>query len=158
MFDVRRSTALIDRLEPNGVPSTTVRRRVASARWHVPRTKRRRAESERARKRCAPAHDVRRSCACSGGSRAPTPHRSHAAGGQALDVRIEARNDAGVEIVLLLVCAEPEHAVLAAAEKVAADLIIAGTEGRRNLARVFIGSVAAGVVRAAGVPVMTVHA
>lgn len=73
-------------------------------------------------------------------------------------MRIEARNDAGVEIVLLLVCAEPEHAVLAAAEKVAADLIIAGTEGRRNLARVFIGSVAAGVVRAAGVPVMTVHA
>ena len=74
-----------------------------------------------------------------------------------LDARIAERSAAGVEIVPLLVRAEPEEGVLDAAEKVAADLIVMGTEGRRGVARAFLGSLATGVARAASVPVMTVR-
>ena len=52
---------------------------------------------------------------------------------------------------------DPRDAILAAAEDVAADLIVMGTHGRRGIARFVIGSVAENVVRRAPCPVLTVR-
>jgi nucleotide-binding universal stress UspA family protein len=58
----------------------------------------------------------------------------------------------------LLSCGSPWSEILAAAERVHADLIVTGTHGRRALSRALLGSVAEKVVRMATVPVLTVHA
>lgn len=47
--------------------------------------------------------------------------------------------------------------ILAARDELDADVIVIGTHGRTGLAHVFLGSVAEHVVRAAPVPVLTVH-
>jgi nucleotide-binding universal stress UspA family protein len=47
--------------------------------------------------------------------------------------------------------------VIAAVEKLKADLVIVGSHGRRGLSRVFLGSVAEKIVRGSPVPVLTVH-
>jgi nucleotide-binding universal stress UspA family protein len=47
--------------------------------------------------------------------------------------------------------------ILAARDACGADLIVLGTHGRTGLTHVFLGSVAEHVVRAAPVPVLTVH-
>ena len=52
---------------------------------------------------------------------------------------------------------DPAEVILAAAGEIAPLMIVMGTHGRRGLGRVFLGSVAAQVVRASPVPVMTVR-
>jgi len=49
------------------------------------------------------------------------------------------------------------EAIAGDAEAWAADLIVIGTHGRRGLSRLFIGSVAEGVARAASIPVLLVR-
>lgn len=53
--------------------------------------------------------------------------------------------------------ADPRDAVLSAAKKVGADLIVMGTHGRRGIARALIGSVAENVVRTSSIPVLTLR-
>jgi nucleotide-binding universal stress UspA family protein len=48
--------------------------------------------------------------------------------------------------------------ILKAAKDTGADLIVLGTHGRQGLSRLFIGSVAEGVLRRADVPVLVVRA
>ena len=50
-----------------------------------------------------------------------------------------------------------EPALIAAAREVSADLIVLGSHGRRGLRRLFLGSVAEGVVQTAPVPVLVVR-
>lgn len=52
---------------------------------------------------------------------------------------------------------KPEPAILAAAARHQADLIVLGTHGRGGLEHLFLGSVAARVVRKAHCPVMTIR-
>jgi nucleotide-binding universal stress UspA family protein len=47
--------------------------------------------------------------------------------------------------------------VIAAVEKLKADLVVMGTHGRKGLSRVFLGSVAEKIVRGCPVPVLTVR-
>ncbi|MDH5297580.1 MAG: universal stress protein [Desulfobulbaceae bacterium] len=47
--------------------------------------------------------------------------------------------------------------ILGYADKQGCDLIVIGTHGRKGVARIFFGSVAEGVVRRAGCPVLTLH-
>jgi nucleotide-binding universal stress UspA family protein len=53
--------------------------------------------------------------------------------------------------------ADPREAVLSAAKKVNADMIIMGTHGRRGIARALIGSVTESLVRTSPIPVLTIH-
>jgi nucleotide-binding universal stress UspA family protein len=53
---------------------------------------------------------------------------------------------------------DPAHEILAHADETSCSLIVVGTHGRRNLARVLLGSVAETVVRSSPVPVLTVRA
>jgi nucleotide-binding universal stress UspA family protein len=57
-----------------------------------------------------------------------------------------------------LVEGEPVEQILRLAEEVQADLIVMGTHGRGGLSRVFMGSVAEGVLRQANCPVLTYRA
>lgn len=63
-----------------------------------------------------------------------------------------------VEVISLLEHADAREAVLDAAQKEHADLIVMGTHGRRGVRRALLGSVAEAVVRASPVPVVTLHA
>jgi nucleotide-binding universal stress UspA family protein len=51
----------------------------------------------------------------------------------------------------------PSEAILAAATKIGADLIVMGTRGLSGFKHVMLGSVAERIVRLAPCPVMTVH-
>ena len=62
-----------------------------------------------------------------------------------------------VRVTTILEQADPREAVLTAAEKVGADLIVMATHGRRGIARILIGSTTEAVVRTSSVPVLTVH-
>lgn len=55
-----------------------------------------------------------------------------------------------------LVRGRPAHAILHAAERLGADMIVVGTHGRSGLAGLLIGSVAEKVVRHANCPVVCV--
>jgi nucleotide-binding universal stress UspA family protein len=59
------------------------------------------------------------------------------------------------ESVLARGAAGPE--VIAAVEKLQADLVVVGTHGRKGLNRVLLGSVAEKIVRGCPVPVLTVR-
>lgn len=63
----------------------------------------------------------------------------------------------GVEVDLEVVEGTPVDAILGAAERLGAGMIVMGTHGRRGLQRVFLGSVAEAVLRRADVPVVTVR-
>jgi len=52
----------------------------------------------------------------------------------------------------------PSEAIIAAAKKIGADLIVMGTRGLSGFKHVILGSVAERTVRLAPCPVMTVHA
>lgn len=58
----------------------------------------------------------------------------------------------------LLVHGLPWRTIIEAIQEHEFDLVVMGTHGRRGLERVFLGSVAEKVVRAAPVPVLTVQA
>ena len=64
----------------------------------------------------------------------------------------------GVAARALVLRGFPEEALVDAARKHGADLIVLGTHGRRGAERFFLGSVAARVASTAGCPVMTVRA
>lgn len=87
-----------------------------------------------------------------------------ARGGQALLERLAARvREAGLEVDTRLVeittpGQRPAEAVVKEAEAWPADLIVAGTHGRRGLSHFLLGSVAEGIVRLATRPVLLVRA
>jgi nucleotide-binding universal stress UspA family protein len=61
----------------------------------------------------------------------------------------------GVEAEALLVPGFPGDAIVEAARQRRADLVVMGTHGRRGVARLVLGSVAASVLASAPCPVMT---
>jgi nucleotide-binding universal stress UspA family protein len=56
-----------------------------------------------------------------------------------------------------VIIGQPDDALIAAAEHQAADLIVVGSHGRHGLERLFLGSVAEGVVRKSPIPVLVVR-
>ncbi len=52
---------------------------------------------------------------------------------------------------------DPRDAVIGAAKKLGASLIVVGTHGRRGIRRALIGSIAEGIVRLAPCPVLVVR-
>ncbi|MFZ0890421.1 MAG: universal stress protein [Candidatus Binataceae bacterium] len=64
---------------------------------------------------------------------------------------------AGVKYELLTRIGEPAATILKTARKLATDVIVMATHGRRGFSRVFLGSVAEMVVREAPCPVLTVR-
>jgi nucleotide-binding universal stress UspA family protein len=66
--------------------------------------------------------------------------------------------DAGLDVVSTSCEGDAVDQILKTAKERNADLIVLGTHGRKGLARLFIGSVAEGVLRRADVPVLVVRA
>jgi nucleotide-binding universal stress UspA family protein len=62
-----------------------------------------------------------------------------------------------VEAQALLLTGFADEAIIEAAKKQGADLIVMGTNGRRGAARLFLGSVASRVISTAPCPVLTVR-
>lgn len=75
----------------------------------------------------------------------------------ALDAEAKELRDAGVTVECDLVQDHPVAAVLAAAKRHDASLIVAGTRGRTGWRRALLGSTAARLVRESPRPVLTVH-
>lgn len=75
---------------------------------------------------------------------------------QGVDKRIAKAAAEGVRAAGSVVCDSPTRAILDAAAKTHADLIVMGTHGRTGIKHVLLGSVAERVVRLAPCPVMTV--
>jgi universal stress protein A len=75
-----------------------------------------------------------------------------------LDQRVKKATAGGIKAQAHLTCDTPARAILDAAAKVNADLIVMGTHGRTGMKHVLLGSVAERVVRLATCPVMTVKA
>jgi nucleotide-binding universal stress UspA family protein len=63
----------------------------------------------------------------------------------------------GVRARALLLKGAPHEAIVRAARKHRADIVVVGTHGRTGVARFFVGSVAARVVATAPCPVLTVR-
>jgi nucleotide-binding universal stress UspA family protein len=77
--------------------------------------------------------------------------------GEAIEKRRQSAAEVDIEPVLEQGDV-PSAAVLAAAERLGADLVVVGTHGRRGFQHALLGSVAESLVRASPVPVLTVHA
>jgi nucleotide-binding universal stress UspA family protein len=75
-----------------------------------------------------------------------------------LEQRVKKVNAAGLEGQGHVTVDTPARALLDAAAKVGADLIVMGTHGRTGMKHVLLGSVAERAVRLATCPVMTVKA
>ena len=75
----------------------------------------------------------------------------------ALDETIARTKSAPVDLTSMLEASDPRSAILSAAERAHADLIVIGTHGRRGFSRALLGSVAEHVVRNSERPVLTVH-
>jgi nucleotide-binding universal stress UspA family protein len=75
-----------------------------------------------------------------------------------LDDAERACSDAGVVATGSLAEGDAVDEILRTATEMHADLIAIGTHGRKGLSRLFIGSVAEGVLRRADVPVLVVRA
>jgi nucleotide-binding universal stress UspA family protein len=69
----------------------------------------------------------------------------------------EAKRVDGVKVTTELLDGITDEAVLAAAAKAKADLIVIGTHGRRGVSHLLLGSVAERVVRQSPIPVLTVR-
>jgi nucleotide-binding universal stress UspA family protein len=69
--------------------------------------------------------------------------------------RLRAKNG---ELPTIVVPGVAWQGIVEAAQEHGCDLLVIGTHGRRGIPRLFLGSVAEKVVRAAPVPVLTVHA
>jgi nucleotide-binding universal stress UspA family protein len=83
--------------------------------------------------------------------------RAHA--GQEMDRLVTQAVDAGVRATTAIVDGGiPAREIVRGAEEAKADLLVLGTHGRTGVARLFLGSVAAGVVATASCPVLTVRA
>ena len=70
---------------------------------------------------------------------------------------VEHARKEGVEARALILTGFADEAIIEAAKREGADLIVMGTHGRRGAARLFLGSVAARVISTAPCPVMTVR-
>lgn len=70
---------------------------------------------------------------------------------------IAAQKLAGVEHESIVYTGDVAASILQAVDKFNPDLLVMATHGRTGLARLFLGSVAEGVVRKASCPVLTVH-
>jgi nucleotide-binding universal stress UspA family protein len=66
-------------------------------------------------------------------------------------------NARGISAKGRVIAGHPAEALIAAAQLQAADLIVLGSHGRRGLQRLFLGSVAEGVVRNSVLPVLVVR-
>ena len=85
----------------------------------------------------------------------------HKAGQEVLDRAVAQARQGGCEPEQCLIESNGAHAsqhIVEAARAWGADLIVVGTNGRRGLTRLLLGSVAEGVARAATVPVLLVRA
>ena len=76
---------------------------------------------------------------------------------QALDAAAERVRAAGVTVETVVAEGEPVYEIIECAKRRAADAIVIGTHGRSGLERLFLGSVAEGVLRGAHVPVVVVR-
>jgi nucleotide-binding universal stress UspA family protein len=74
-----------------------------------------------------------------------------------LDDAQKACTEAGVDVTCTTSEGDAVDEILKTAKDKSADLIVLGTHGRKGLARLFIGSVAEGVLRRADVPVLVVR-
>ncbi len=74
-----------------------------------------------------------------------------------VDAAVAKATDAGIAAIGRALEGEPVHEIVAYAHEVGADAIVIGTHGRSGLKRLFMGSVAEGVLRSAPVPVVTVR-
>ncbi|MDQ2858523.1 MAG: universal stress protein [Candidatus Eremiobacteraeota bacterium] len=79
-------------------------------------------------------------------------------GGGLLASAAEQAKVAQVECTVRLLHGEPIEQLLQVAGDTQADLIVIGTHGRKGLARVYVGSVAEGILRRSSVPVLVVRA
>lgn len=85
---------------------------------------------------------------------------------RALDAKVEEHLRAraatlarpGLHLDIEVVEGSAADGILAAAQRLGADLIVIGTHGRRGIAHLVLGSVAEAVVRRATCPVLAVHA
>ena len=73
-----------------------------------------------------------------------------------LEERAKKLTAGGAEVRAHLTLDTPSRAILDAAEKLGADLIVMGTHGRTGMKHVLLGSVAERTVRLANCPVLTV--
>jgi nucleotide-binding universal stress UspA family protein len=78
-------------------------------------------------------------------------------GERQLEVLTERLRRQGLEVEGMCLAGEPVETILSQAAAWEADLIAVGTKGRRGLPRLVLGSVAEGVVRRAGCPVLVVN-
>lgn len=65
---------------------------------------------------------------------------------------------AGVKLELAVEIGEPGNLIIAAQQRLGADLVVMATHGRRGLKHLVLGSIAERVVRESTVPVLTVRA
>jgi nucleotide-binding universal stress UspA family protein len=70
----------------------------------------------------------------------------------------ETVRSAGLDFELVTLEGPPAETIVATAQRRGSSMIVIGTHGRKNAARLFLGSVAAAVLERARVPVMVVHA
>ncbi len=82
---------------------------------------------------------------------------SRAAAEKKLEPLVEQARREGLDARPLVLGGFPDEAILEAARRESADLIVIGTHGRRGAERFFLGSVAARIVSASECPVMTVR-
>jgi nucleotide-binding universal stress UspA family protein len=78
---------------------------------------------------------------------------------QEMDRLVKQAVDAGVRATTAIVGSGiPAREIVRAADESKTDMLVLGTHGRTGVARLFLGSVAAGVVATASCPVLTVRA
>lgn len=78
---------------------------------------------------------------------------------QEMDRLVKQAVDAGVRTTTAIVAGGiPAREIVRAAEESKTDMLVLGTHGRTGVARLFLGSVASGVVATASCPVLTVRA
>jgi nucleotide-binding universal stress UspA family protein len=75
-----------------------------------------------------------------------------------LDDAAETVRSAGLDFELVTLEGPPAETIVATAQRRGSSMIVTGTRGHQNAARLFLGSVAAAVVERARVPVMVVRA
>ncbi|HEY8946909.1 MAG TPA: universal stress protein [Polyangiaceae bacterium] len=80
-----------------------------------------------------------------------------AIGQQRLDELVARTRARYARVTSSLRAGDPKTEILEVAKNSKADLLVLGTEGRRGLARMFLGSVAEYVVRNSTVPVLTIR-
>jgi len=74
-----------------------------------------------------------------------------------LDQEVKALAGSGVPVTALITEGVPTQAIVDAAERLGADLIVMGTRGLTGLKHVVLGSVAERTIRHARCPVLTLH-